>query len=64
IKAVYSEVNFKPDTVGQTYFTQVHEFLMQYGFTLSGFYEAFRFGTSRQHIGFANALWLHSSTAE
>ena len=58
IRFVVSEVGFIKTDIDITQFSAFHSVMENYGFCFCGLYNNFRFGPSKEYIGFANALYM------
>lgn len=58
IKAIYVEVGFVESDRFKTNFKDLDTYLNKCGFTLSDFYDNFRWGEHKKWLGFANALYI------
>jgi hypothetical protein len=59
VKFIYSEVGFDKDDRLKTHFSILAAYLSDRNFILSGFYEPFRWGTSKLKLGFCNVLFVN-----
>ena len=57
VSFVYVEAGFRRDDLETAYFPRIHEMLGANGFYLSGFYEPFRYGPTKNVLGFCNVLY-------
>ncbi len=61
IKFIYAEISFEPNNPECQYFETLNKFLEANNFSLSGFYEIFRWGKNKRYFGFCNALFVHKT---
>jgi FkbM family methyltransferase len=59
VRCVLSEVGFSKADTDMTQFSEVHSALEEKGYRFCGLYDNFRWGASKQYVGFANALYLN-----
>lgn len=57
IRFILAEVGFRKSDSDMQYFEDLNSFLESHGYWLCGFYDQFRWGPSKQFVGFANALY-------
>jgi FkbM family methyltransferase len=59
IRYVYAEVGFRRNDVEMVMFGDLDEEMAKHGFLFSGFYDAYRYGPSKEFMLFANVLYTN-----
>lgn len=57
---VLAEVGFVPWEKDMQYFAELNDYMTAQGYRLSGMYDFFRYGATKEIVGFANALYLRT----
>jgi FkbM family methyltransferase len=59
VRAVFAECGFLHGDKRKVHFADLDLHLSSNGFRFSGLYQAYRWGSAKQWVAFANGLWLH-----
>ncbi|RZK39270.1 MAG: FkbM family methyltransferase [Pedobacter sp.] len=61
VKCIYAEVGFDQNDELKTMFSDINTYLSKLDFVTSGFYEPYRWGSTKLRLGFCNALFINTN---
>lgn len=59
VRFIVAEIGFIESEKDITYFPRLHEHAQSYGFAFCGLYDTYRWGDTKQYVGFSNALYVN-----